>query len=93
MLRPARLKAGTPPHRLYNLGNHRPEPLLRFIEVLEQAIGVKAQWAMEPMQAGDVKEPYADIESSRRDFGFSPKTTIAEGIPRFVAWYRGYHKV
>ena len=84
---------GTPPHRLYNLGNHRPEPLLRFIEVLEQAIGVKAQLAMEPMQAGDVKETYADIESSRRDFGFSPKTTIAEGIPRFVAWYRGYHKV
>jgi len=84
---------GTPPHRLYNLGNNRPEPLLRFIEVLEQAIGVKAQLAMEPMQPGDVKETYADIESSRRDFGFSPKTIIADGIPRFVAWYRDYHKV
>ena len=84
---------GAPPHRIYNLGNNRPEPLLRFIEVLEKAIGVKAKLAMEPMQPGDVKETYADIDASRRDFGFSPKTTIAEGIPRVVAWYRDYHKV
>lgn len=84
---------GLPPHRLYNLGNNRPEPLLRFIEVLEKALGAKAQLALEPMQPGDVKETYADIESSRRDFGFEPKTAIDDGIPRFVAWYREYHRV
>jgi len=84
---------GAPRHRLYNLGNHRPEPLMRFIEVLERALGMKAELKLEPMQPGDVKETYADIESSRRDFGFDPTTTIEEGIPRFVAWYRDYHEV
>ncbi len=82
-----------PRHRLYNLGNERPEPLMRFIRVLEDALGVKAKLSMEAMQPGDVKETYADIESSRRDFGFEPRTTIDEGIPRFVAWYRAYHGV
>jgi UDP-glucuronate 4-epimerase len=82
-----------PPHRLYNLGNHRPEPLMRFIGLLEEALGVKAKLSMEPMEPGDVKETYADIDTSRRDFGFEPATTIDEGIPRFVAWYREYHGV
>jgi UDP-glucuronate 4-epimerase len=85
--------SATPRHRIYNLGNHRPEPLMRFIAVLEQALGVKAKLSLEPMQPGDVKETYADIDSSRRDFGFEPKTAIDEGIPRFVAWYRDYHRV
>lgn len=80
-------------HKVYNLGNHKSEPLLRFIEVLERAIGKKAKLSLEPMQPGDVKETYADIEATRRDFGFAPKTTIDEGIPRFIAWYRDYHKV
>jgi UDP-glucuronate 4-epimerase len=82
-----------PRHRLYNLGNHRPEPLMRFIEVLEQALGKKAKIEFQPMQPGDVKETYADIDSSRRDFGFDPKTTIDQGIPKFAAWYRDYHKM
>ncbi|MGB8273835.1 MAG: NAD-dependent epimerase/dehydratase family protein [Alphaproteobacteria bacterium] len=81
-----------PPHRIYNLGSHRPEPLLRFIAIIERELGVKAKLKMEPMQPGDVKETYADIDSSRRDFGFDPATTIDEGLPRFVAWYREYHK-
>jgi len=81
----------TPPQRLYNLGNHQSEPLLRFIEVLEQAIGREAIKEYEPMQPGDVKETYADIDASRRDLGFEPKTTIDEGLPRFVEWFRNYH--
>jgi UDP-glucuronate 4-epimerase len=82
---------GVPPHRLYNLGNHRSEPLMRFIEVIEQACGRKAAIEFKPMQPGDVPETYADIEESRRDLGFLPRTGIDEGIPRFVSWFRGYH--
>ncbi len=85
--------AEQPPHRVYNLGNNRTEDLLRFIEVLEQACGRKAVKRFEGMQPGDVRETYADIEASRRDLGFTPRTTIDEGLPRFVEWYRDYHGV
>lgn len=80
------------PHRVYNLGNHQSEQLMRFIEVLQDAIGKKADIDFQPMQKGDVKETYADIEASRRDFGFEPKTGIDVGIPQFVKWYKGYYK-
>jgi len=80
-------------HRLYNLGNHQPEQLLEFIATLEAALGRKAVIDLLPMQPGDVKETYADIEDSRRDLGFEPATSIADGIPRFVAWYRQYYGV
>jgi UDP-glucuronate 4-epimerase len=80
-------------HRLYNLGNHRTEPLLRFVEVLEAACGRKAQRELLGMQPGDVRETYADIESATRDLGFRPTTPIDEGLPRFVAWYRDYHGI
>ncbi len=82
-----------PPHRLYNLGNHRSEDLMRFIAVIEAACGREAVKVFEDMQPGDVKETYADIEASRRDLGFEPRTTIDEGLPRFVEWYRDYHRV
>ena len=78
---------------IYNIGNHRAEPLMRFISVLEEALGQKAETELLPMQPGDVKETYADISDTRRDFGFAPTTTIDEGIPRFVAWYREYYGV
>ncbi len=81
----------TPPHRLYNLGNHKSEPLMRLISILEETLGRKAEIRFEPMQPGDVRETYADIEASRRDFGFDPVTAIDQGIPRFVRWYREYH--
>ncbi len=84
---------GAAPYRLYNIGNNRPEPLLRFVAVLEAAIGKKAEVALAPMQPGDVKETYADITAIQRDLGFQPSTSIDEGIPRFVAWYRDYHGV
>jgi UDP-glucuronate 4-epimerase len=82
-----------PPNRIYNLGNHRSEPLLRFIEIIERACGREAIREFAEMQAGDVKETYADIEAARRDLGFEPKTSIDEGIPRFVDWYRSYHRL
>jgi UDP-glucuronate 4-epimerase len=83
--------AGAPPHRIYNLGNHRPEKLLDFIAVLERALGRTARKELLPLQPGDVAESFADIESSRRDLGFEPKTTIEIGLPRFVQWYKQYH--
>ncbi len=85
--------AETPPHRLYNIGNHRSEPLMRFISVLEGAIGRKAEIQHAPMQAGDVKETYADIEALSSEIGFEPSTPIDVGLPRFVEWYRRYHRL
>jgi UDP-glucuronate 4-epimerase len=87
---PAGLDGGTP-ERLYNIGNHRPEDLRRYIAVLEQVIGRKAIIEFAPMQPGEVKETYADISALARDFGFAPRTTIEEGVPRFIAWFRAYH--
>ena len=84
---------GTPPHTVYNLGNHRSEALMHFIHVLEQAIGREAIKEFAPMQPGDVKETYADIAASQRDLGFEPATSIETGLPQFVAWYRDYHGV
>jgi UDP-glucuronate 4-epimerase len=82
---------GTPPHALYNLGNHRSEKLTDFIAEIEMATGKKAVMEMEPMQPGDVTATYADINASRRDLGFEPTTPISEGIPKFVAWYREFY--
>ncbi|MGD1875924.1 MAG: NAD-dependent epimerase/dehydratase family protein [Kiloniellaceae bacterium] len=91
--RPPQRDGETPPARVYNLGNHRSEPLLRFIELIEEACGKPAIREFDEMQPGDVQETYADIEPARRDLGFEPKTSIDEGLPRFVEWYRRYHGV
>ena len=88
-----RAPAGPGEHRVYNLGNNRPEALLDFIGVLEKALGRTAIKQMLPMQPGDVPTTYADIEPARRDLGFTPKTPITVGLPKFVAWYRQYHGV
>jgi UDP-glucuronate 4-epimerase len=79
------------PHRLYNIGNNKPEKLLDMIAVLEGALGHRAEKRLLPMQAGDVPATYADIDAIRRDFGFSPATPISAGIAAFVEWYRRYH--
>ena len=88
-------KAGgsTAPHAIYNIGNHRSEDLMRVVELLEQATGRKTLLSPEPMQPGDVKETFADISAIERDHGFTPATTIDEGVPMFVAWYRDYHGI
>jgi len=82
-----------PPFMLYNIGNNNPEPLLRFIEVLEQVLGRSAERELLPMQPGDVQETYADISAIQRDTGFSPVTPIEVGIPKFVEWYRDFQKI
>jgi len=82
-----------PPHGIYNLGTHRSEKLTDFISVIEAALGKKASYRFEPMQPGDVERTYADIEASRRDLGFEPRVPISEGIPKFVEWYKTYHRV
>lgn len=79
------------PYRLYNIGNHSPVELSRFIEALESAIGRKAEKIMLPMQPGDVPATYADVDDLVRDTGFAPKTSIEDGLARFAEWYRGYH--
>jgi len=81
------------PHRLYNFGNHRSEELTRMIGLIERACGRTADKRLLPMQPGDVRDTYADISAIQRDLGFEPRTTIDEGVPRFVDWYRGYHGV
>ena len=88
-------KAGgsSTPHALYNIGNSRSEDLMRVVQLLEQETGRKALLDPQPMQPGDVKDTFADISAIERDLGFAPKTRIDEGVPRFVAWYRDYHKV
>jgi UDP-glucuronate 4-epimerase len=79
------------PYRVYNIGRGTPVALGRFIEVLEQTIGKKADRNLLPVQPGDVLETFADIEDLKRDTGFDPSTPIEEGIPRFVEWYRSYY--
>lgn len=81
------------PHRLYNIGNNRPEALMDLIGVLEEAIGTKARIDFQPIQPGDVPATYADISAIAQDIGFAPHTSIESGVPRFVQWYRDYHRV
>ena len=88
-------KAGgsSAPHAIYNIGNNRSEDLMRVVELLEQATGRKALIDPKPMQPGDVPDTFADISAIERDHGFRPTTRIDEGVPRFVDWYRGYHRL
>jgi UDP-glucuronate 4-epimerase len=80
-------------YRIYNIGNHKPINLLRFIDVLENALGKEAIKNMLPIQPGDVQETYADIEDLSRSVGYTPLTEIEEGIPKFVEWYRNFYQV
>ncbi len=81
----------TAPYRIYNIGNNQPVDLMVFIKTLEQCLGRKAEKNYLPLQPGDVPATYADIDDLARDFGFHPRTSIEEGIRRFVDWYRGYY--
>jgi UDP-glucuronate 4-epimerase len=88
-------KAGgsSKPHAIYNIGNHRSEKLLDFIACVEDACGRKAEIDFQPMQPGDVLRTYADIDAIQQNLGYQPTTGIAEGIPRFVDWFRQYHEL
>jgi UDP-glucuronate 4-epimerase len=78
-------------YKIYNIGNHRPVELSYFIQVIESAMGKKAEKQMMPIQPGDVLTTYADIDALQKDVGFQPSTSIEEGISRFVAWYKKYY--
>ncbi len=79
------------PHRIYNIGNNRPEELMDFIRIIEDATGRKADIQMKPMQPGDVLATYADISAIQADFAFEPQTPLAVGLPKFVEWYKSYN--
>jgi UDP-glucuronate 4-epimerase len=81
------------PYRIYNIGNNRPAELLDVVRLLEQATGKTANREMLPMQPGDVRETFADIDELTREVGFRPKTPIDEGIRLFVKWYRDYARL
>jgi len=81
------------PFRVFNIGNHNPVPLLDFIGCIEDALGLKAQKNLLPLQDGDVPATYADVDALTAWTGFAPATDIRTGIGRFVDWYRDYYKV
>src|SRR5450756_1101645 len=81
------------PYRLYNIGNNQPVELMYFIECIENAVGKKALKNMLPLQPGDVPRTFADVDALAVDIGFQPKTSIEQGVQRFVDWYRDYYCV
>jgi UDP-glucuronate 4-epimerase len=81
------------PYRLYNIGNQKPVELMRYIEVLEECLGKKAEKNLLPMQAGDVPDTWADVEDLVADVGYRPNTPVEEGVRRFVDWYLDYYNV
>lgn len=88
-------KAGgsTKPHRLYNIGNHKSEHLMKVVEILEAECGKKAILDFQPMQPGDVKQSFANIDAIARDLGYAPTTSIEAGVPNFVRWYKEYNGI
>jgi UDP-glucuronate 4-epimerase len=80
------------PWQIYNIGNNRTVEVLWLVELLEQELGRKAKIELMPMQQGDVPETCADIDDLTRDIGFRPTTSIEDGVRKFVAWYRDYHR-
>jgi UDP-glucuronate 4-epimerase len=80
------------PYKVYNIGNHQPVKLMSLIETIEDALGMKAKKNFLPMQPGDVLATCADVEDLIKDVGFAPKTSLDEGIEKWVKWYKGYLK-
>lgn len=79
------------PYRIYNIGNQRPVTVLRYIEVLENCLGRKAQKNLLPLQLGDVPDTWADVSALARDVGYRPSTDLEQGVKRFVEWYLAYY--
>jgi len=84
---------GAERHRVYNIGNNKPEKLMDFIQAIESAAGREVEKIMLPMQPGDVYETYANIDKIQADLGFAPSTSLSEGIPLFVDWFKWRHKM
>lgn len=85
--------SSTAPYRLYNIGNNEPVELMHYIGVLEKCLGREAEKNMLPMQPGDVRATYADIDDLVRDVDYRPATTVEDGLARFVEWYREFYGV
>lgn len=81
------------PWRVYNIGNSKPVPLLRYIEVLEECLGKKAKMNLLPMQPGDVPDTFADVEALKQDIGYQPDTPVEVGVKHFIDWYLDYYGV
>lgn len=84
---------GLDQYEVFNLGNNNSEDLMGLIGIIEESLGKKAEKEFLPMQPGDVKSTYADIEQAKIKLGFEPKTRITEGVPKFINWYREYFKI
>ena len=80
-------------HKIYNLGNNKPEPLLKLVSLLETLCERKAKINKKKMQLGDVRHTYANIKESRKDLKFKPRTNLEDGLEKFVSWYKEYHNI
>ena len=81
------------PYRIYNIGNQQPVELMRYIEVIEECVGKKAEVNLLPLQPGDVPDTWADTADLSQDVGYAPNTPIEVGVKNFVDWYREYYNV
>ena len=80
-------------HKIYNLGNNKPQQLLKMVSLLEMLCERKAKINKKRMQPGDVRHTYANIKESKKDLKFKPKTSLKEGLEKFVTWYKNYHNI
>lgn len=87
------LSSSFAPYKIYNIGNNHPVELMRFITILEDQLGIKAEKIYMDMQPGDVLITYADISDLEKDIGFKPDTSIEEGLGKFVKWYQKYYQI
>jgi len=81
------------PWRIYNIGNNSPVELLDYIKAIEDALGIKADMELLPLQPGDVPDTYADVADLVRDFDYKPSITINQGVAKFIEWYKNYYNV
>lgn len=93
LLKPPQSESSKAPYKVYNIGNNKPEQLMHFIETLEKTIGKEAKKEFLPMQPGDVYQTYADVSDLMNDFDFKPRTSIEEGLEKFVKWYKSYYSI
>ncbi|MBV1817948.1 NAD-dependent epimerase [Clostridium cochlearium] len=87
------LSSSFAPYKIYNIGNNQPVKLMKFISVLEDKLGIKANKNYMDMQPGDVLRTYADVSDLEKDIGFKPSTSIEEGLEKFVNWYKNYYNI
>jgi UDP-glucuronate 4-epimerase len=81
------------PWRIYNIGNNSPVELLDYIKAIEDALGIKADKELLPLQPGDVPDTYADVADLVRDFDYKPSITVNQGVAKFIEWYKNYYNV